>query len=64
MGHPLPKNDGDVNVYEHAEAKSTTYWQSQRSVVFINGMANSPTDHMKSAVAVVEAANVQGDRRL
>ena len=50
--YTLPKFDGDVNVYEHAEAKSTTYWQPQRSAIFINGMSNSPADHRDSAVAL------------
>lgn len=52
MAYPLPNGDGDVNNYVHREAKTTRYWQPNRSVIFINGMANSPRDHMESAVAL------------
>ncbi len=50
--NPLPSQDGDINIYENPEAKTTSFWNSQKSVVFINGMANSPDDHKKSAVAL------------
>jgi hypothetical protein len=52
MSYPLPKGDGDVNVYIHREARSTSYWQPNRTVIFINGMANSPRNHLESAVAL------------
>ncbi len=50
--NPEPSRDGDVNVYEHHEARLTRYWQPQQAVFFINGMDNAPPAHKKSAVAL------------
>jgi hypothetical protein len=50
--NPLPSEDGAVNIYENTEARATRYWNHQRVVVFVNGMANSPADHQKSALAL------------
>lgn len=52
MTNPLPSGDGAVNIYENPEALTTPYWNRQRSVVFINGMDNSPSDHRVSAIAL------------
>lgn len=50
--NPLPSNDGSVNDYQNAEAKSTRHWQARRNVIFINGMDNSPQDHVDSALGL------------
>lgn len=50
---PIPKEDGDVNVYIHTEAaKSKQYFQRGRQVIFVNGMLNSGEDHAESALAL------------
>lgn len=47
-----PKNDGEINVYENADAKSTRYWEPNACAIFINGMNNAPSDHVDSALAL------------
>jgi hypothetical protein len=50
--NPLPSHDGAVNEYQNAEARSTRHWQARRNVIFINGMDNSPNDHVESALGL------------
>lgn len=50
--NPLPGHDGAVNEYQNAESRSTRYWQARRNVIFINGMGNSPQDHVESALGL------------
>ncbi|MCA9193264.1 MAG: hypothetical protein KDB03_15945 [Planctomycetales bacterium] len=49
-----PSQDGDVNEYVDANASQSSWFTSQQRVVFINGMSNSPQDHMHSALALSE----------
>lgn len=47
-----PSGDGDINRYVSAEAQAQRWFNPERKVIFVNGMANSPTDHMQSARAL------------
>ena len=50
---PQPRFDGDINMYCHPEAVTQPeYFDDHRRVIFINGMKNSPTDHVVSAMAL------------
>lgn len=51
----IPKRDGDRNEYITPQAKSrdlSRWFNNSKTVVFVNGMLNSPTDHAKSAMAL------------
>jgi len=47
-----PTRDGEINRYINAEALSKSWFDHQREVVFVNGMANSGEDHKKSALGL------------
>lgn len=47
-----PGFDGDVNLYIAPEADSLDWFDKDRRVIFVNGMANSPADHASSARAL------------
>jgi hypothetical protein len=47
-----PGFDGDINLYIAPEAQSLDWFDWDRRVIFVNGMANSPTDHAGSARAL------------
>lgn len=49
-----PTYDGDINEYFKESLKNSKYFNSNKSVIFINGMKNSPKDHMESAIALSE----------
>lgn len=49
---PAPGYDGEVNTYVSGEARSTGYYDPNRTVIFVNGMANSGEDHRRSALAL------------
>lgn len=52
MTNETPVRDGEINEYVNANAASTRWFAGDRSVVFVNGMLNSPNDHVESAVAL------------
>ena len=58
LGAMIPDVDGKVLEYIYKEAKNYSngqanpYWDSNRTVIFINGMDNQPLDHARSALAV------------
>ena len=47
-----PGFDGDINLYTAPEAESLDWFDKDRRVIFVNGMANSPADHAGSARAL------------
>ncbi len=51
-GGGLPKTDGDVNLYVNAEAAAQGWFSTNRRVIFVNGMDNSPADHRDSALGL------------
>ena len=51
-GAPIPHTDGDINEYVSREAAASDEFDRVRKVIFINGMANTGTDHAKSALAL------------
>lgn len=52
-GAQLPKADGDVVTYVHAEAsRSPRHFDRARRALFVNGMGNTPVDHARSALAL------------
>jgi hypothetical protein len=52
-GVVIPARDGEVNHYEHVEARSQRRrWDAGRRVVFINGMDNQGAEHAESALAL------------
>ncbi len=44
-----PAHDGDLNLYESEELGKKDWFDHQRKVIFVNGMANSPENHRVSA---------------
>ena len=48
----IPSGDGAVNLYVSAEAKAQGWFNQNRRGGFVNGMANSPANHMESALAL------------
>jgi len=52
MTVPPPTRDGELNYYVNPQASSTRWYSSSRTVVFVNGMLNSPSDHVESALAL------------
>ncbi|MQQ10616.1 hypothetical protein GFB49_19355 [Epibacterium sp. SM1979] len=53
ISNSLPKIDGDLTCYENPTAKASNAWYSpNREVVFVNGMLNSPKDHMDAALGL------------
>lgn len=48
----IPGTDGQVTKYINQEAAQTRYFNHGRTVIFINGMANSGHGHAKSALAL------------
>ncbi len=50
-GHS-PSTDGDVNLYINPEAQAQPWFQANRRVIFVNGMDNTPQDHVESATAL------------
>jgi hypothetical protein len=52
QGGADPARDGDLNLYASPEARSKSWFNQQRRVVFINGMGNTPRDHARSARAL------------
>ncbi|SEW00028.1 hypothetical protein SAMN04488515_0586 [Cognatiyoonia koreensis] len=51
-GSNAPIGDGDINRYISAEGSQQSWFNRSREVVFINGMANSPKNHMESALGL------------
>lgn len=51
-GGQLPSSDGDINEYISPEAAAKSWFETQRRVIFVNGMANSPDNHKSSAIAL------------
>lgn len=49
---PTPDYDGQVGEYASGEAMSSSYFDRERRVVFINGMGNTGADHRRSALAL------------
>lgn len=49
-----PKNDGDITKYYNTLSKRSRYFNSNKSVIFINGMKVSPQAHMENALALSE----------
>ncbi|MCA9126275.1 MAG: hypothetical protein KDB22_04280 [Planctomycetales bacterium] len=49
-----PDADGEVNLYVNSAASGSHYFDRNRYVIFINGMGNSPTDHVESALGLSE----------
>ncbi|MGL6210935.1 MAG: hypothetical protein ACRC14_14025 [Paracoccaceae bacterium] len=47
-----PTGDGDINLYISPEAQGKSWFDTQRRVIFVNGMANSRSDHASSARAL------------
>jgi len=47
-----PTGDGFVGPFKHMGASRTPYFRHRHRVIFINGMDNSPRDHMHSALAL------------
>ena len=48
----VPSGDGAVTKYISPEVRNKSWFQPGRPVIFVNGMLNSPDDHMKSANAL------------
>ena len=51
-GNNPPNGDGDINRYVSAEGSAQSWFDRTREVVFVNGMANAPADHIKSALGL------------
>lgn len=51
-GSHAPRSDGDINEYISPEAAAKQWFNTQRRVIFVNGMANSPDNHKASALAL------------
>lgn len=47
-----PSGDGDINLYISPEAAGKSWFNAGRRVIFVNGMANSKSDHASSARAL------------
>lgn len=47
-----PAQDGDVTRFEAAEVADKGWFDRTRAVVFVNGMLNSPEDHVASATGL------------
>ena len=47
-----PAADGDVTRFEAAEVSDKAWFNRTRTVLFVNGMLNSPEDHSKSATGL------------
>ncbi len=48
----VPARDGERNEYVSPQAQSTRWFDRSRTVVFVNGMLNSPQNHVDSAMAL------------
>lgn len=48
----LPAGDGAVTKYISPEVRDKSWFNAGKPVIFVNGMLNSPEDHMKSANAL------------
>jgi hypothetical protein len=57
-----PRSDGDINLYISPEGQAQSWFNQQRRVVFVNGMANTADDHAKSAraLSLLQACPVVG----
>ena len=57
-----PAQDGDVTLFEAPEVAQKPWFDRTRSVVFINGMLNSPENHVSSAtgLSVLQCCPVVG----
>ncbi len=51
-GSDVPTRDGEVKLYLSPEALTQSWFNPARRVIFVNGMDNSPADHMEAARAV------------
>jgi len=51
-GNNPPNGDGDINRYVSCEGSEQSWFNRSREVVFVNGMANSPTNHKESALGL------------
>lgn len=48
----VPIRDGQVEEFVNTEAERSSYFDTHRTVVFVNGMKNSGEDHKESALAL------------
>lgn len=47
-----PKGDGDINLYINQEAKRSNHFNPRKRIIYINGVGNSPQDHLQSCAAL------------
>ncbi|MGH1367520.1 MAG: hypothetical protein ACRBCL_02815 [Maritimibacter sp.] len=47
-----PTADGELNLYMSPEGAAQSWFNATRRIVFVNGMANSPKDHLESAMGL------------
>ena len=47
-----PGADGELNLYTNKEGAGKPWFDAKRRVVFVNGMSNSPKDHLGSALGL------------
>lgn len=47
-----PSKDGDLNLYMSPEGKAQPWFDATRRIVFVNGMMNTPKDHLESAMGL------------
>ena len=62
QGAKIPQHDGDANDYVDQGAKASEYFDKNRKVFFINGMNNTPEEHVEAALALslVQMCTVRG----
>ena len=62
QGFDPPQHDGDAQNYVDRGAKDSNYFDPNRTVFFINGMNNSPKEHVEAALALslVQMCTVRG----
>ena len=51
-GVKAPAVDGEINEYAYKEATSSSQFDRNRKVIFVNGMKNTGADHAESALAL------------
>lgn len=61
-GGKAPFSDGAITMYESPEIRGKRWFDKSKRIIFVNGMANSPGDHKKSAelLSTVQACPVLG----
>jgi hypothetical protein len=52
FGDTPPSRDGEVKLYLSPEGMTQSWFNPARRVIFVNGMDNTPEDHMEAAMAV------------